>query len=95
MSLQEPLSPADARRLLLDILSRGEVVSSRHANDEMAVDGLDMVDCVGVLRSGVVEPADLERGTWRYRVRARGVCAVISFMSESRLIIVTAWRDRR
>jgi len=73
----------------------GEIVSSRHANHEMAADGLDLVDCMGVLRSGVLDSAELERGTWRYLVRAGGVCVVIAFRSEHRLIIVTAWRDAR
>ena len=85
------MDPAEARRLIRSILAAGEVVSSRHAHDEMAADGLDLVDCVGVLRSGVVEAGELERGTWRYRVRARDVCVVMAFRSETRLVIVTAW----
>jgi putative zinc finger/helix-turn-helix YgiT family protein len=39
----------------------------------MGKDGLDIVDCVNVLRGGVVELGDLEGGTWRYRVRTRDV----------------------
>jgi hypothetical protein len=95
MTLREPLSPALARRLIRDILTRGEVVSSRHASEEMARDALDLVDCVAVLRSGTVEPAELEGGTWRYRVRARDVWVVVAFRSEHQLVIVTAWRRAR
>src|SRR5207247_6393605 len=35
---REPLSPPDARRLIRAILAAGEVVSSKHAADEMAKD---------------------------------------------------------
>ena len=91
---REPLSPPDARRLIHEILSTGEVVSSGHAAEEMAKDDLTLVDCISVLRSGVVEPAELERGTWRYRVHARRVRVVVTFRSETRLAVVTAWRSR-
>jgi hypothetical protein len=42
-----------------------------------------------------VEPGEIERGTWRYRVRERDVCVVVAFRSEARLVIVTAWRVAR
>ena len=92
---REPLSSPDARRLILEILTVGEVVSSRHATDEMAKDDLSLVDCINVLRGGVVERAELERGTWRYRVRAQRISVVVAFRSETRLVVVTAWRSRR
>ncbi|HEV8702098.1 MAG TPA: DUF4258 domain-containing protein [Candidatus Polarisedimenticolia bacterium] len=92
---REPLSPPDARRLILEILTGGEVVSSRHAADEMAKDDLTMVDCVNALRAGFVEPAEMERGTWRYRVNARRISVVVAFRSETSLVVVTAWRSRR
>ena len=44
------MSPPDARRLIREILVAGEVVSSRHAADEMAKDDLTLVDCTNVLR---------------------------------------------
>jgi hypothetical protein len=92
---REPLSPPDARRLIHEILVAGEVVSSRHAADEMAKDDLTLVDCINVLRSGVVEPAEWEHGTWRYRVHARRISVVVAFRSEARLVVVTAWRAAR
>jgi hypothetical protein len=39
--------------------------------------------------------AELERGSWRYRVRAQNVYAVVSFRSDSSAIVVTAWRSIR
>jgi hypothetical protein len=60
----------------------------------MEKDGLTMVDCINVLRGGWVEPGERERGSWRYRVRTARICVVVAFRSESKLAIVTAWRER-
>ncbi len=90
-----PLSPPDAKRLIRDILAGGEVVSSKHASDEMMNDDLTIVDCVNVLRGGVVERAELEKGTWRYRVHTQRIWVVVGFRSVRRLVIVTAWRVKR
>ena len=95
MTLREPLTPFEVRRRIRAILLHGEVVSSGHASEEMGRDGLDLVDCLNVLRGGVVEPGELVSGTWRYRVRARDTWVVVAFRSESRLVIVTAWRTAR
>ena len=92
---REPLCPPEAKRLIREILVCGEVVSSRHAVDEMAKDDLTLVDCINVLRAGVVGPAELERGTWRYRVHTRQVSVVVAFRSETRMVVVTAWRSGR
>jgi hypothetical protein len=40
----------------------------------------------------VVEPAEFERGSWRYRVRASRTYVVASFRSEVAAVVVTAWR---
>lgn len=58
----------------------------------MAKDGLTAVDCVNVLRGGVVGQAELERGAWRYRVTTQRIAVVIVFRSESVLVVVTTWR---
>jgi hypothetical protein len=79
----QPLRPADAKKLLRAIVAGGEVGFTSHALDEMEHDGITQAEAIGVLRSGVVEPAEFERGGWRYRVRARRTIAAI---------IVTAWR---
>ena len=73
----------------------GEVVSSKHAAEEMRKDNLTMVDCINVLRGGIVEPGELERGTWRYRVHTERIWVVVAFRSETRLTVVTARRSRR
>jgi hypothetical protein len=53
------------------------------------------VDAVNVLRGGVVEPAEEERGTWRYRVRTANMTVVVAFRSKLDLVVVTAWRNKR
>ena len=93
--MKEPLSPPQAKRLIQDILANGEVVFSRHALSEMAKDDLTTVDCVNILRGGVVEPAEFENGSWRYRVRSQRIWVVVAFRSEKRLAIVTAWRSKQ
>jgi hypothetical protein len=90
--LTEPLAPTDARTLIHAIVATGTVIFSSHARDEMAADGIDRATVLFVLRGGVVEPAELERGSWRYRVRAAGVYVVVAFRAEDKLVVVTAWR---
>lgn len=94
---QQPLSPGDARRLIREILETGVVVFSRHARDEMANDDLDANDCRNVLRGGSVDPPELHQGrrdSWRYRVHTSRIWVVVAFVSESKLVVVTAWRGR-
>jgi len=65
-----------------------------HALSEMAKDVITRDGVLAVLRGGVVEPAELERGSWRYRVRAASTYVVVAFRSASALVVVTAWRTR-
>jgi hypothetical protein len=90
----EPFDPSEAKERIRSILDTGVVVPSGHALEEMEKDDLTLVDCTNVLRGGWVEPAEWERGTWRYRVRTARICVVVAFRSESKLAIVTVWRER-
>jgi hypothetical protein len=90
--LAEPLSPPTAKQLIQQILQGGSVTFSRHAEQEMAKDNLTMVDVTNILRGGVVDPAEFENGSWRYRVRSARIAVVVAFRSESELRVVTAWR---
>jgi hypothetical protein len=92
--LDEPLSPHDARTLIREILTNGVYSFSGHAEEEMEKDNLTHVDCVNVLRGGVVEPAEFENGSWRYKVRTARITVVIAFRSKTKLRVVTAWRLR-
>ena len=90
--LREPLSTVAAKQLIGAILAGGTVAYSRHARAELAKDNMTTVDAVNVLRGGVVEPAELENGSWRYRVRTARMYVVVAFRSEEEMVIVTAWR---
>jgi hypothetical protein len=94
-TLGAPLRSAEAKKRLRAILADGEVVFTSHTLDEMERDGISQAEAIGVLRSGVVEPAELERGSWRYRVRARRMYVVVTFRSETAAVVVTAWRVLR
>ena len=90
--LKEPFRPAEAKKILRAILASGEVAFTNHALDEMEHDGISQAEAIGVLRSGVVEPPEFERGSWRYRVHTRRTFVVIAFRSEVAAVVVTAWR---
>lgn len=74
-------------------MESGVVTPSGHALKEMENDGLTMVDCTNVLRGGWSEPGEWENGSWRYRIRTARICVVIAFRSDTKLAIVTAWRE--
>ena len=96
--LREPVGPVEAKALIKSILQTGNTVWSRHALTEMETDERGEIiraDVVNVLRGGVVEPGEPERGSWRYRVRTNRICVVVAFNSESELVVVTAWRVAR
>jgi hypothetical protein len=85
---------ATARKLLREILVAGRLWYSGHAKAEMARDQLTPVDLVNVLRAGVVEPSELERGSWRHRVKTNRICVVVVLLSETEAVVVTTWRIR-
>ena len=93
--LAEPLKPERARQLIRKILENGSFSFSGHAEAELAKDDLTTLDAVNVLRAGVVEPGEFERGCWRYRVRTPQMTVVFAFRSESEIRVVTAWRKKR
>ena len=84
-----------ARKLLRDVLAAGFLRFSNHAKTEMAKDRLTTQDALNVLRAGVVEPSELERGSWRHRVKTNRICVVVTLASETEAIVITAWRIRR
>jgi len=85
----------EARKLLREILVSGTLTYSGHAKREMAKDKLTSQDLVNVLRGGVVEPSELEHGSWRHRVKTNRICVVVVLVSEREAVVVTAWRIRQ
>lgn len=88
----EPFDADRARALVREILRTGTLSFSGHAHTEMRQDDLQTTDVLNVLRAGWVEPAEREKGTWRYRFMTNRMCAVVAFRSETHAVVVTAWR---
>ncbi len=89
------LPPDQARRRIREILERGTVTYTLHAQGEIGNDGMSTVDCENVLRGGYVEFSEWENDAWRYRVvTPRGTCVVVEFDSEWHVVVITAWRGR-
>lgn len=98
MDVTKPMSSAEARKLARVILSSmtgAQVVFSGHALTEMAKDGMVRADVVSILRGAPLVREDGWKGGWRYRFETSQMVAVVTFVSETRLIVVTAWRIRR
>jgi hypothetical protein len=65
------LSAQEATDLLRYCLSDGAIVPGKHFRDELANEGLDMVDVQYVLRSGAIYvpgEQDIKTGDWKYRI---------------------------
>jgi hypothetical protein len=90
--MKEPLPPAMVKKLIVAILASGTLSFSKHAYEEMEKDNLTEVDVRNTLRSGIVRPGELEKGSWRYRVETSRMAAVITFRSQDYAVVVTAWR---
>ena len=87
------LSLRQARKLILDIIENGEVTYSRpHALGRMRERGITMVDCINILRAGRMSEPVFENGSWRYRIETNAMAAVVTFLSENELLVITVIR---
>ena len=103
-----PLRATEAKKLIRRLLDGGVFnASEKHAREEMEKDGLTDVDAVNILRGGIVQEAEFEKGSWRHAVRTPRMVFVVTFepevhvlpgededVSEMVLVVVTAWRVR-
>lgn len=92
---ERPIVPARAKQLIQQILKEGVYSFTQHAEKEMAKDDMSNMDCIAVLRGGAVEAAEFERGSFTYRVRTRRMTVVVTFRSQSHLVVITAWRIKQ
>jgi hypothetical protein len=88
----EPLSAADARKLIRAILDTGVVSLTKHARIEMRKDEMDEVDVFNVLRGGFVQEAEWENGGWRYRVQTNKFVVIVEFEEVDSALVITVWR---
>ena len=94
LHMDERLHPRLAKNLLRRILQEGVVTYAvPHALERLRQRKISMVDCENVMRGGVVEEPEWESGAWRYRIRTRRIALVVQFLSESEVLVVTAWRS--
>ena len=92
--MKEPYEPGQARRLLSINLAGGAQRETVHFREELAKDGLTMLEAMQILKEGrIYEPAELVNATWRYRVQHPSGCVVIAFGPRF-LTLVTIWRKR-
>lgn len=90
--LVEPLTPAEAKALIRQIVANGTVAYSTHCKDQMRARNVTMLDVQNVLLGGIVDPAENENGSWRYRVRTMKFIVVVAFRSETSIVLVTTMR---
>lgn len=90
--MDEPLLPAEVKRLIIQILASGTVSFTGHAYEEMGKDNLTELDVRNTLRGGVAQPGELISGTYRYRLATSRMAAVVAFRSDVWVVVVTAWR---
>jgi len=90
--LEAAYNPVCAKQLIRTIISDGTVIVTQHAKREMQADNLTIVDCINVLRGGIVDPAEWENGAWRHRIHTAKIYVVVELESEDKLVLITAWR---
>lgn len=92
----EPYVGRELRRRINLVLNRGTVAIWNHCEREQQNDKITDFEVTRVLQFGMcTEPAEYEKGKWRYRLHKDGVCVVIQFESSDRLSQVTCWRKKR
>jgi hypothetical protein len=91
--MKEPFGKTEALKLVQRIRLSGSTTYSGHAKTELAKDKMTSLDVDNILRCGAIRrEADLENGSYRYRVETARMVVVVAFRSETELRIVTAWR---
>jgi hypothetical protein len=87
------LKPYEAKKLIMAIIAAGGVFPSTHAKQRMAEREMEMGDILCTLRGGLVREPEFENGSWRYRVETQKITVIVSIRSETKLTVVTAWRN--
>ena len=90
----EPLDEHDLDALTNDILDDGSVHFTSHVRqDKFPAEDLDELDCRNALRNGWLDFSEYDEGSWTYRIRTATVVIVVTLLSETDLLVITAWRD--
>lgn len=89
----EPFGAVTVRSRCQAIVLYGQVVYTDHAYERMEEWAIAEVDVKNVIRGGVPEGSDFEKGSWRYRIRTPKITVVVAFRSREQVVIVTTWRN--
>jgi len=97
------LTRAEAVDLVRLCLSAGRVISGKHFREELADEGLDILDAHYVLKTGNIflEPEpDIRSGDWKYRMEGtdldgKPLAVVFCFEDESTGLLITVFSIRR
>ena len=97
------LARAEAVELVRRCLSAKRVIPGKHFRDELANEGLDILDAHNVLKMGniVAEPEpDIRTGDWKYRMEGtdlegRPLAVVFCFKDEATGFLITVFSIRR
>jgi hypothetical protein len=97
MRVNEPLLPADAKKLAIDALARGSVIFDSHVRERMTRRKISLLDVARVIRAGVYQHATYENRSWRYPIWTQSITVVIAFrrFSPSIVAVVTVIRHGR
>jgi hypothetical protein len=87
----EPLKEADAKKLAKEIVMDGTVYYTPYFLDRMKERGITEAQVHRALRGGWCDPAEWEKGEWRYRIQNTQIYVVIRFDSETELTCITTW----
>jgi hypothetical protein len=97
------LTRAEAANLVRRCLSTGRVIPGKHFREELADEGLDILDAHNVLRTGIIfqEPEpDIRTGDWKYRIEGidlegKPLAVVFCFKDEATGFLITVFSIRR
>ena len=90
----EPLNEHELDVLTNEVLIGGSVHFTDHVRmDKFPAEGIDELDCFNVLRNGWLDFPEEDSGSWTYRIRTQAIVVVITLLSETELLVITAWRD--
>jgi hypothetical protein len=97
------LSRTEAVDLVRHCLSSGRVIPGKHFREELANEGLDILDAHYVLRTGNIfqEPEpDIRSGDWKFRMEGtdlegKPLAVVFCFKDEATGFLITVFSLRR
>jgi hypothetical protein len=97
------LTRAEAANLVRRCLSAGRVIPGKHFREELANEGLDILDAHNVLRTGIIfqEPEpDIRSGDWKYRIEGtdlegKPLAVIFCFKDEATGFLITVFSMRR